>query len=599
MALAHYDASLAYDQAVGRGLPGQLAKVTDKEDVPVGTILDLNGSPISVLVSNSQGYVQPFQVDNGPAFVKLSIGHLSYFLIDLNLVGASAEAAWAAAADANDARLAAQEAARLVGAPADEVVETLVANPSSLTGTALSAAIGESVGRDFVATMQRISPYRQMFVRKANSVNGLEISCITRDRHVTYQLTEGPRYRIIGDIWIGPVTWAYARTGTHAYVDGTKTGTWVEADTPYTTVVGSTWSEQIATKTPNALVKMTRYTDDRGGIFRVELLEVPGSDVQISSWSSSATNIANGGVLAVPTPGNYTVQFTFLGDDPAHPPSSGAGTSRGWMSSVPAMMTVDESAPTITKETRIAPRSNRDIAVRAKRAGATYTPEFMPYHGTETEVQVTEPVFYDGDTVIDIAGMATLGVVPVETFDVVQHIQGIHPSEPGTPLIDITTRHTFRADGTCAIDGQVVALTNLEAAEIYTGMFPGENTVMDEFVGSGFSGFGVAPPTAQETTYFPEPKGTASYAFLSATKPSAVAAMTVRNPSETWRVTGDRKRPPALTTFLNNRTDAIAKLYSHLYDAGAIISSGERHKFSVDYWHGESPGAQATLTEGA
>ncbi|GAA0200816.1 hypothetical protein [Glutamicibacter creatinolyticus] len=132
MAMAKYDHSLVYDQAMGRGLPGQTVQVVHPDTgIPVDEVLDLDGTPIQALVSNSQGYVQPFQIEDGPPLVRVRVGRISYDLVDLTMIGEASLAAQQAAQ-------AAVDAANLVGAPADTVVKTLV-DGSTQTQSALNA----------------------------------------------------------------------------------------------------------------------------------------------------------------------------------------------------------------------------------------------------------------------------------------------------------------------------------------------------------------------------------------------------------------------------------------------------------------------------
>ena len=151
MPVAHYDASIAYDQKVKRGVPGQVARVFHPiTDLPIDELLDLDGNPIAALVSNSQGFVEPFEIVDGPPHVKMSVGSLRYYIIDLNLVGSSAEAAIVAAA-------AAERAASLVEAPADEVVKLLIEGESLsqgagdarwLTNVGTDAAVGRLLSQE-------------------------------------------------------------------------------------------------------------------------------------------------------------------------------------------------------------------------------------------------------------------------------------------------------------------------------------------------------------------------------------------------------------------------------------------------------------------
>lgn len=140
MSIAIYDVSLAYDQIVKRGIPGQVATVTDAvNDLPVEEILDLEGNPLAALVSNPQGYVQGFQVIDGPPLVKLSVGSASYTLMDLQVVGQAAQDAQAAAA-------AAEAAAGLVTAPPDSVMALILSNLGSDSAAAVRAQLAAEAG---------------------------------------------------------------------------------------------------------------------------------------------------------------------------------------------------------------------------------------------------------------------------------------------------------------------------------------------------------------------------------------------------------------------------------------------------------------------
>lgn len=129
MAMAQFDVSLAYDPIAQRGIPGQVATVVDATtEVPISNLLDIDGNTLLTLVSNSQGYVQAFQIANGPAIVKLTVGSISYYLMDLNLISAATE-------EMRLIREYAEELSRLVNAPADEVVQVLLQGPGTLTSS--------------------------------------------------------------------------------------------------------------------------------------------------------------------------------------------------------------------------------------------------------------------------------------------------------------------------------------------------------------------------------------------------------------------------------------------------------------------------------
>lgn len=146
MTLAKYNSSLAYDQIIQRGVPGQVARITDPSTgFTVDGVLDVDGRPVAAMVTNSQGYLQPFQVEDGPAIVHVAVGSIGYHLIDLEVVGKTS-------LDAQRAAEAAERSALLVGVPAGEVIRSVVegdlVTPGSAMATALSSTIaGQAVGR--------------------------------------------------------------------------------------------------------------------------------------------------------------------------------------------------------------------------------------------------------------------------------------------------------------------------------------------------------------------------------------------------------------------------------------------------------------------
>lgn len=108
-----------------------------------------------------------------------------------------------------------------------------------------------------------------------------------------------------------------------------NTGTWTSYGTSassYTQTVGGTMTLAFN----GTGLKFRTTTDNRGGLWRFVI--DGGSPVDVSVYSDAALTqrtftIADFGTLVK---GNHTVVATFMGDDPDHVPSGGAGTSRGW-----------------------------------------------------------------------------------------------------------------------------------------------------------------------------------------------------------------------------------------------------------------------------
>lgn len=95
----------------------------------------MDGVPAPV-VTNSQGYVSPFQCDPGVSAVLASFGSVTLPLIDQTAVLQAGAAAVAA-------QTAAEDAAELVGAPADLAIAAAVLAVDSATRNALDSVLGD------------------------------------------------------------------------------------------------------------------------------------------------------------------------------------------------------------------------------------------------------------------------------------------------------------------------------------------------------------------------------------------------------------------------------------------------------------------------
>ncbi|MDR2256968.1 MAG: hypothetical protein LBE25_13390 [Arthrobacter sp.] len=127
--------TLAFDPATGRGVPAKVGRVVDAVTGAPVTTYTMDGVPGPV-VTNSKGYVAPFQCDPGVTSVLVSFGSVTLPLIDQTAVLEAGAAAVAAQA-------AAEDAAELVGAPADLAIAAAVLAVDSATRNALDSVLGD------------------------------------------------------------------------------------------------------------------------------------------------------------------------------------------------------------------------------------------------------------------------------------------------------------------------------------------------------------------------------------------------------------------------------------------------------------------------
>jgi hypothetical protein len=510
----------------------------------------------------------------------------------------------------------ATDAAQDAQALADFANQTAGPNPFA---TALQTALrSQSAPQpDYVQLAQQRSPYKRMTVKRTSysgQADALEISCHAdnADRHrVSYLFTGGPNYRIVGDVREHSNEYAMSYSPPSGETDAdygkfdvrikqgevTLAGAgWNTAATYYTTAVGATWTAQIVTTEPNARVLMTHYTDNRGGRWTLDLVELPAVSATISTWASVGANKYGVHVLTVPNPGTYTLRGTFAGDDPANPPSGGAGTSRGWLLNATVDLYLARISQPVQGYALLSPGvSNKNFAFTIKNP-ASGVPEFIPYHGTAVETIVEPPRVYADGALLDVAAMTIDTPLEVESLAVVQHIKG-HTSSAPTELVEVWTVDTFAPDGTYKALGTLKVLSPLEAQRaMYTGMLPFNPAVLDLLVTSYRNAY---PATAAmgngSSTSLPLTEGR----FLTSIaavgpNPAHLAAARYNDPVSTRRQLVNANDPAA---FIEHRTPTLGKFYPRFgYTDGTAVPAGTVWRFDVDFWFGRIPAIKPLIT---
>lgn len=467
---------------------------------------------------------------------------------------------------------------------------------------------------DYVQAIAARSKYTKMQLKKVNSTNEVEVSCLTASgNHVTYQFygnAAGDDYRVLANIWTGTSTATTSQVVKKVWADGTPTGTYSTLTVGqfiYTTdkVTPATFTTTFVVDVDGSDVRFHTYRDNRGGSWEVKITGPSSVTVNVSTYAASAAyNTAGATVLTNLRPGTYTAALKFLGDDPLNVPSTGAGTARGWLTnfdsaanSASAVM-FDVYAPfrQINKDTLVKPASNMDFAMEVKPAGGP-TLEYIPYHGTATAFQADAPVYLDGDAVIDLAGMASGQYRALAGFELVQRVYGRNASSGATNLIDVATSQTIRPTGQVTVNGRWKALADIELGDNYVMMLPASMAVFDRLVSSIGNGYANnAGLIGTVTALAAENDTAAGYLFLSSTNKAIVAAARFNNPLETIRRGKTSKPADALKAFLQHRDSSIVKVYNRPYSAGTAIPAGTVHRFGGDYIYAALTGAYDQYT---
>jgi len=421
---------------------------------------------------------------------------------------------------------------------------------------------------------------------RRTSTGIVQVSCLPADgsTHMTYEFGRpGDEYWYVGEVWAGAVT--RQTTESYGWADLTTTGTYTQATTIWTGNVGATFERAVKVLTDGSSVYLQHYTDNRGGIWKLTL---GGQEKIISTYRTNITDNVNSGFEDV-AKGSYVLRGEFMGADPANPPSS--TPARGWLQWVgsgPARPFVLVVSPNISKDTLVAPRSNRDFALRIAEPGTAT--EFVPSHGHPTSVAADPPMIYDGTTAINPTTIGVGEVRELKAFEFVQRIYGRNPNSGTKNLIEVWTSHRIHPDGRLAINGKWKTLAQLVAGTCYVMMGPVRNDLFDRMVTS-FRNEYPATLTDGSSTYLADETDQAnSFAFLSSSNPNIGMAFKYDNGAETVRRGAFGKDPAAMRSFLEHRNTSVLKHYQRLFAPGTIIPAGLVHRFSGEYVHVVAPG---------
>ncbi|ASN38990.1 hypothetical protein CGQ24_08165 [Arthrobacter sp. 7749] len=458
---------------------------------------------------------------------------------------------------------------------------------------------------DYVAVLEAGSPMNAVQVVKVDAGEHLQVAAHSPTGRFTAHLIDGTNsasgrddYRIVGDIYAGKLPIAVVdynglnRTGTYS----------ATADQfAFASAVGAKWEVLVTVPFAGAEVRIYPYKDNRGGVWRFTMA---GKTADISTWSATGVQETNGFLVSpsgIPK-GAHLLKAEFMGDDPSNLPSSGVGTSRGWLARTPGANTFPGQYDLVkypnlaagwAQGTKQGIESNREFAWWLKRAGTAQTAEWIPFHTTDTAFNAEPTLFFDGDRELNILRMAAGESIDLTgPFKMVQHVYGRNTAEPAVNLLDIWTTTTIHPSGRMTIEGKIKVNFDIEMTNPYVIMNPVNSALFDTVLSSVGNTY---PNTALQegtNTWLPESDWGQSWLYLSSTSQNVAAAFRYNNPVETTRRGGSGKNIEANRSWLEHRTGAtILKHYQKLWATGAIVPAGTVHRFSGDYIHTEVPNA--------
>ena len=366
----------------------------------------------------------------------------------------------------------------------------------------------------------------------------------------------------------------------------TKTGTFDENYPPnfWTTQVGATIS---ATFT-GTRIDFNSYADNRGGIWEFVLDEgTPGEQRKtISTYSSSPVAIKTQTLFSGLDDKKHTIKGIFKGDDPSNPPATGAGTARGWVF-VGGLRPQDTSRTfdiyrdtfDITKTDDVLySYSNKEFAISCRPFGSTEAYQFVPEHNyIGTAFKVTDAkLLVDGKEVIWKSGNFYMDV---ETVQLIQKVNGIHPSYPDNPLMEITTIHTIK-NGVVTISGKIKFLQKTEVDKGYAIMIPYFTSFAKKIKTSLDNVYAVITDNPNYKEYWAEGDKVKSLAIINdvdmGEKENLALTCTIDNFDITMRNGKPYRGSPF--SWIEHRSSTMGKIYFQQFQ-NAVIEAGDEYRF--------------------
>lgn len=440
---------------------------------------------------------------------------------------------------------------------------------------------------DFVAQVSRlIGGYEKMYYKRENSIGWVSVMLLNKDEHITWTFrnNEYDDFYILGDCFAGGVTRDLAIYQNKNY--DTTTGTWVTSaqNTHYTTEVGAT----MTTYFDGEKIEFHHYADNRGGIWEFVLDDDTENKVSVSTWSETAIATNNKVLFEGLKFGTHKLVGTFKGDDPSHVPSSGAGTSRGWVyvNGLNGYLTY-RSFKTQLINSRVQDImvgfSNKEFAFSLRKSGTTQSYQFVPMHNSIGTAFEKEPVKFIADSQIlseaDISNLTVGEFYECTKFSAIQSVYGRNPASNSENLVEINANVTISKDGNVEITGKLKPLTNVDIENGYAIMFPMNKSATTKVITSKNNEYPTVLTDGSRTNLNAEGDTTKSLIFVSSENDDYVSSLRFNDMKNTLRI-GEEKGD--VDMWIEHRDANMQKLYFRQF-SNAIMTPAETFKFSATF----------------
>lgn len=441
---------------------------------------------------------------------------------------------------------------------------------------------------DFVEKLRPYGNYERITIRTLYNVQ-IMINLFSNDKQITHQfLKNNDDYMIHTRTWVSDEI-DYDKQVAE-YIPNSNV-TLTDFTSPPSDISGfTTGTGKMRVRFDNPYSDGSLFVrlqhDDRGGVWEFTNDET-GDVITISTWdpNSKYKDVEIFDNLPI---GEQTVTATFIGDDPDHTPSNGAGNSRGWLASNnQKWFRINRLYPVVRMldDELIKPPSNVEFAINFKPTlDSEYN--FVPFHGVATAFENIPIKFFDGDKEIDIFD---LGFHEIKDRLIIrQDIIARHPSTPNIDQMTIQTDHIFNLDGSIKVNGKLRTLKPTYFNNSYVIM-PVARADMFNRVLTSFNN--EYPNTSDQwlsedkmTQLTKEGDRATSICFVSDAHPDLAIAYTTLNPEKTYRQHEPDKNTFEEMTYIQHRSADLVKVYYRLFDSNDNLKPANyKYNFSGEY----------------
>lgn len=234
---------------------------------------------------------------------------------------------------------------------------------------------------------------------------------------------------------------------------------------------------------------------------------------------------------------------------------------------------------------QVAPRSNLEFAFQLTVGGVT---DFVPYHGTAKTAYVRPTVYRDLKGVpLNLGALAYGQSLAPNGLVVDQSVYARHSATGTQNLVRVDTITTFYPDGLIEVKGRWEALQEVTVGSVYAPMTPYQQADMTLLQHTGGTvTLDTSPPAITSNQDLPD---TMSSGLLTASsRPKVQVAWAWTDQVETLRMAQPDRKANAPILFVQRRTDAINKIYPHVWQPGSVVAAGTVWEFGCQWRYQES-----------